>query len=52
MLYDLAVDWGRDLLLVSDMMETQTRQQYVERRDREGLSASLKWMRDQGPGQD
>ena len=50
--YDLAVDWGRDLLLVSDMMETETRQQYVERRDREGLSASLKWMRDQGPGQD
>lgn len=48
--YDLALDWGRDLLLVSDMMETETRQQYVERRDREGLGASLKWMRDQGPG--
>lgn len=48
--YDLALDWGRDLLLVSDLMETEAREQYEERRDREGLSASLKWVRDQGPG--
>ena len=47
--YDLAVDWGRDLLLVSDLMETEARQQYEERRDREGLGSSLKWMKDQGP---
>ena len=48
--YDLALDWGRDLLLVSDLMETEARQQYTERRDRDGLSASLKWVGDQGPG--
>ncbi len=48
--YDLALDWGRDLLLVSDLMETEAREQYTERRDRDGLSASLKWVRDQGPG--
>ena len=46
--YDLALDWGRDLLLVSDLMETETRQQYEERRDRDGLSASLKWVEEQG----
>ena len=47
--YDLALDWGRDLLLVSDLMETDARQEYVERRDRDGLSNSLKWVGDQGP---
>ena len=47
--YDLALDWGRDLLLVSDLMETETRRQYEERRDRDGLGASLEWMEQQGP---
>lgn len=46
--YDLALDWGRDLLLVSDLMETEARQQYEQRRDRDGLGASLKWVEDQG----